>query len=285
MSKDLVPLSTKAVRRLGETKSAATTSGMIGSASQYQFTLPKSETLKMVDQTQTVSVDQHRSWVGGNQVGIHNEVHNHYSQNSSSISISTLLETLQSEIDNNILSAETIAKLQRYQRTKAYKGIAGLEAKLSASGREDELDDAMEMKELFVKLLEDFAYYASAQEIIAYLLGRAEHHFRSFIHPQAAALTIIQANEIVTTSIIQPTVNECSASVFRIDHSVAMGMVYWLAEQCHVRWHNDTAHISGRSRPISYRIPFFPSPRGLGRKIRCTIRQSKNFRFLSRFSI
>ncbi|WP_368039360.1 MULTISPECIES: ABC-three component system protein [unclassified Tardiphaga] len=36
---------------------------------------------------------------------------------------------------------------------------------------------------------------------------------------------------------MEPTVSECGASVFEIDHNTALGMVYWLAEQCFVRWH------------------------------------------------
>ena len=108
---------------------------------------------------------------------------------------------------------------------------------MQVSGRAYEYLDAIEKKELFAKLLEKFSLYASAQEILAALLARAEYIFTHFIYPQVSSLSILEVNQLVDGKIIEPTIDECGASVFAIDHSVAMGMIYWLAEQCHIRWH------------------------------------------------
>ncbi len=112
-----------------------------------------------------------------------------------------------------------------------------MQAKLKVAGREDEYLEAIEKKEQFAKLLERWSLYASAQEIFAYLLAKAEYEFTYVIRPQIATISKVQVNELVRDRIVAPTVEECGATVFTVNHSTAMGMVYWLAEQCFVRWH------------------------------------------------
>ena len=75
------------------------------------------------------------------------------------------------------------------------------------------------------------------QEIFAYLLAKAEHEFTYIIRPQLCDKSKIEVNVLVRDRIIVPIIEECGATVFSINHSTAMGMVYWLAEQCFVRWH------------------------------------------------
>lgn len=131
----------------------------------------------------------------------------------------------------------TIEALAHFQTQYAHDGIKGLEAKLKAGGRSDEYLSALEKKELFAKLMERWSLYASAQVIFAYLLGLAEHEYTFFILPQITKLSRVEINQLVNDRIVTPTVTECGSSVFAVNHSVAMGMVYWLAEQCFVRWH------------------------------------------------
>ena len=151
--------------------------------------------------------------------------------------VEQLLHRLNDELKNDQKVQNTIEKLQRFYKNKPYDGIAGLEAKLKHAGREATYDDAIEMKEMFVKLLHQWSLYASAQQIFVYLLARTERHFNDIILPQIPALDTAQVNTLVNELIVEPTVQECGASVFEIDHNTALGMVYWLAEQCFVRWH------------------------------------------------
>ncbi len=85
---------------------------------------------------------------------------------------------------------------------------------------------------MFVKLLERWSLYASAQEIFVYLLAQAEHNFNLTVYPQIPVLSEIQVNQLVDRLIIAPTIEQCGASVFVLNHNVCMGMLYWLAEQC-----------------------------------------------------
>lgn len=151
--------------------------------------------------------------------------------------VEQLLEKLKHEIETNSNTRHTIEDLQRFHRPRARDGIAGLEAKLKAGNREEELYDAMEKKELFVKLLERWSLYSSAQEIFAYLLAKAEYEFTTFIHPEIENISQKSVDQMIKAKIVEPTIEECGATVFSMNHGTAMGMLYWLAEQCFVRWH------------------------------------------------
>ena len=184
------------------------------------------------------TVIQADSTVLGNQVGGNfNQTNNYQSAQNGATVIEKLLAQLQDEVEKELHCSEMLIRLQRYHGGKVLDGIKGLEAKLVHAGRADELEDALERKESFSKLLESWSLYASAQEIFAHLLAKAEHLFNSEILPDIGTLQISEVNRRVNQLIVEPTVHECGASLFKIDHHVAMGMVYWLAEQCFVKWH------------------------------------------------
>ena len=183
-------------------------------------------------------VDQRKAAAGRDVIaGDQNTTINNFAPFSPVGRVEALLAQLTSEIETNVQAQATIEKLKRFHRNRPYDEIEGLEAKLQAGNRAYEWYDALEMKEMFAKLLERFSLYASAQEILAHLLARAEYNFVRFIYPQIGSLTILEVNGLVDERIIEPTIRECGASVFNIDHSIAMGMIYWLADQCYVRWH------------------------------------------------
>jgi len=115
--------------------------------------------------------------------------------------------------------------------------VVGLKAKLEKSSRAHEYDWALVQKEKFTKILAQWSLYASAQELFAYLLSRADYEFNQFILPKLEELAPEEINVLFDQRIVRPTVSECAGPVIRISHSVAMGMIYWLAEQCFIRWH------------------------------------------------
>jgi hypothetical protein len=151
--------------------------------------------------------------------------------------VEQLLQKLEVEKGQDQKSIDRIERLQRYYIQRAHDGVNGLEEKLVRANRQQSYSDAIEMKEMFVKLLERWSLYASAQQIFVYLLARAERHFNDIILPQVSDLSPVEVNQLMNQLIVEPTVQDCGASVFEIDHNVAMGMIYWLAEQCFVRWH------------------------------------------------
>ena len=164
--------------------------------------------------------------------------HNYPATNRTPGIVEQLLEKLQSEIGKNAEVRQTVESLKYfYEHREAADGIVGLEAKLGAGGRTSELYVALAKKEQFAKLLETWSLYASAQEIFAYLLAGAEHHFTMHVYPKLGELDQVQINQLIDNLIVTPTIVECGTTVFTLNHGIVMGMIYWLAEQCFVRWH------------------------------------------------
>lgn len=185
----------------------------------------------------TSRVSQQGATAHGDIVG-RDKIETHYHPGASKPGVvEQLLQKLQAEVENDEKVRHTIEALAHFQSRRSHDGIDGLEAKLRAGRRADEYVNALEKKELFVKLLEKWSLYASAQEIFAYLLAQVEHEFNYFVHPQITTHDTIGVNQLVNDRIVIPTIKECGSSVFVLNHGIVMGMVYWLAEQCFVRWH------------------------------------------------
>lgn len=190
---------------------------------------------------QLVSVSQRGVWAGGDVVaGDKTTTNNMYfitPPPSSAGFIIQLQEKLKNEMEANAQIRHTVENLQYFYERRAHDGVEGLEAKLIRADREYEMYTAFEKKERFAKLLEKWALYASAQELFAYMLAKAEYEFTMFVLPELGKLDQVAINQLVTDRIVVPTINECGCGIFTLNHSVVMGMVYWLAEQCFVRWH------------------------------------------------
>jgi len=186
----------------------------------------------------TSSAQQSRASAGRDLAGrdINNITHYNSAPRAAGV-VEQLLEKLQLEIDQNAQAREVVDKLQRYYQKRAHDDVIGLEAKLIKAGRSDSYFDAIEMKEMFAKLLDEWSLYASAQQIFIFLLARAERQFNDIILPKVSILDSVAISQLTNELIVEPAVLECGASVFHLDHNTALGMVYWLAEQCFIRWH------------------------------------------------
>jgi hypothetical protein len=177
--------------------------------------------------------------VAGNKIKIEieNKTVNYILAASSASFVIQLLDKLKAEIEVNAQIRHTVENLQYFYERRAHDGIEGLEAKLIAADRKHELFLAFEKNEQFAKLLEKWSLYASAQEFFAYMLAKAEHEFTMSVLPRIRELDQGAVNQLVNDRIVVPTIAECGCSVFTLNHTIVMGMVYWLAEQCFVRWH------------------------------------------------
>jgi hypothetical protein len=151
--------------------------------------------------------------------------------------IEKLLLKLKEQYDCDARTKTTIDELARYHTRRAADGIDGLEAKLKASGRFEYYDEAIEKKEMFAKLLERWSLYSSAQQIFVHILARAENEFTQVIYGQIPKSTPEEINALVIDRIVNPIVEECGGDLMSVNHNLVQGMVYWLAEQCFIKWH------------------------------------------------
>lgn len=151
--------------------------------------------------------------------------------------IEKLLIKLKEQYDCSEQTQTTMDELARYHTRRAPDGIDGLEAKLEASGRFCYYDDAIEKKEMFAKLLERWSLYSSAQEIFVHILAKAENEFTQVIYGQIPTKTPEEINALVIDRIVNPIVEECGGDLMSVNHNLVQGMIYWLAEQCFIKWH------------------------------------------------
>lgn len=152
--------------------------------------------------------------------------------------VERLLLKLQQQVAEDEKTQETIDELARYHRKRSVDGVEGLEAKLLKAGKDGCRLDAIEKKEMFVKLLERWSLYHSAQQIFVHILARAENEFNGVVYLQIPEKTESEINALVIDRIVGPVVEECGYEVIEMSHNIVHGMVYWLAEQCFIRWHH-----------------------------------------------
>ncbi|MGF3024122.1 ABC-three component system protein [Methylobacterium aquaticum] len=147
------------------------------------------------------------------------------------------MKLLDEEIKTDQFVGEFIDTLQMYHERHSHDGIDGLEAKLKHSGRISEISLALRKKELFTRLLAKYSMFDSAQQIFAYLLAKVEQDFRSYVLPNIDGNTAASVDHLFGQFLIGPCASEIKSGVFCLNAAIAAGMVYWLAEQCYIRWH------------------------------------------------
>lgn len=183
-----------------------------------------------------MSTNQKGARAGGDVVGRDKIIHNQAPEPRRT-KLELLKARLKQEVQDGAQCADLIDQLQNYQKPVPEDGVVGLEAKLEVAGRASQIMTALEMKEQFSKLLEKWSLYASAQEIFAHLLAMAHYRYMSQVFPQVGDIDSVSIDELIDQKILIPAIEEVGIDVFTLDHRQAMGMIYWLAEQCRVKWH------------------------------------------------
>jgi len=181
------------------------------------------------------SVNQSYAAPGGDAVARDKITTVHQSERRSQID--GWLERLAEELRGNVEMRDFVDSLQYYFQPNPYDEFVGLEAKLDRAGRSAQVRSALRKKEAFSKLLEEWRSYPAAQEIIAYFLTKIETSFESAIVPILGTSSISEIDAEILVNLITPVLNEMGCGPFMLNYNHVTGMVYWLAEQCYIRWH------------------------------------------------
>jgi hypothetical protein len=96
---------------------------------------------------------------------------------------------------------------------------------------------ALRKKEAFAKLLEAWKAYPAAQEIIAYFLAKIELAFQTHVVPLLGTSGDAAIDAAIQEHLVEPVLHEMGDGPFMLNGTNVGGMVFWLAEQCYVRWH------------------------------------------------
>lgn len=180
-------------------------------------------------------VDQRRASPGGDAVGRDKITNVHYSERRSQID--GWLNKLTEEMKGSVEARELVENLQYFFRASPYDGIVGLEAKLDHAGRSAQKRSALRKKEAFSKLLEEWRAYPAAQEIIAYFLAKMEFSFETNVVPLLGTASIEEIDNSIREHLIESVLEEMGCGPFMLNYLNVSGMIYWLAEQCYIRWH------------------------------------------------
>lgn len=190
--------------------------------------------------SQDASINQSHSQAGGDIAGGDISKIYHFNNHTNAYeAIEKLAAKLRAEVEEEQTIDGTIANLAYYKRRReAADGIVGLKLKLETVNRLDLWEDALEQKVEFERLLEEWSLYASAQEIFAHILAKVERVFKGQVWPLLPDVADNAADKLVDELIVTPIINECSkVDHFFVNTNRALGMLYWLADRCFVRWH------------------------------------------------
>lgn len=147
------------------------------------------------------------------------------------------LEKLNAELAEKAEFRNFVDSLQYYLNKYDHDGIVGLKGKLEASNRSESYSRALLKKEAFAKLLEKWRSFPSAQEIIAYFLARLDSCFETHIEPLLGKATNEEIDQAIEINLVLPVLEEMGTGPFMLNSLHVNGMIYWLAEQCYIRWH------------------------------------------------
>ena len=151
--------------------------------------------------------------------------------------IEVLLERLGLEDNDGTLRAPPNETLQYYAEPVADDGVLGLEAKLAVAGRSGQLPKAIREKEQFAKMIEAWAHSEIAQSVLSELLSHVEQKYNNSIYTLKDILPKAELDKLIYTEIIEPLNDKVGDNPLGVCELTISGMVYWLAEKCHIRWH------------------------------------------------
>lgn len=162
-------------------------------------------------------------------------IHNNYGRVLTQLEL--WMQKLESQIKDNQTTKELIEELQYYYKKRSSDGVDGLEAKLEAAKGGEYLEDAVEVKHLFDKRLDKFNHFTAAQNIFAILLARIENDFITKIRPKIGEYSFDELDTLARTLIVAEVRKEIPGGELTLTENHILGMIYWLADQCFVRWH------------------------------------------------
>ena len=149
-----------------------------------------------------------------------------------------LYKRFEEERKQNKLFNQILEELDVFQRQKDNETVVGLEAKLKAANKPDELIDmAMELKEIYAKKLEKNKFFESAQRINIYLLGYARTQFVTFVYPSIKdGCSEDKVNILMNQYVIQPMLSMLEGNTYGFTPQDIHGILYFLTGNCFIKW-------------------------------------------------
>lgn len=152
--------------------------------------------------------------------------------------IKELYERFEQERKDNKLFHDVLEEFEDYQRQKSNETVIGLEAKLKAADKTDELIEmARELKERYAKKLTKYQLFESAQRINVYLLGFARTQFVTNVYPAIKNKSSEEkVNLLMQQYVINPMQELLKGDTYGFTPDDIHGILYYLTGNCYIKW-------------------------------------------------
>ncbi|MBP1539295.1 MAG: hypothetical protein ILA29_02955 [Prevotella sp.] len=158
--------------------------------------------------------------------------------NFSSGNLKELYQRFEQERKENKQFNQILEDLEAFQRQKSNETVIGLEAKLQAANKTEELIEmATELKEKYAKKLERNQFFESAQRINIYLLGFARTQFVTNVYPAIKDKSSdSKVNALMDQYVIQPMLKMLEGDTYGFTPQDIHGILYYLTGNCYIKW-------------------------------------------------
>lgn len=151
--------------------------------------------------------------------------------------MTTLIEQFRAEAASDQKFSCLIEKLEHHFSNSVSADIRNLQEKLTCSGREDLLKDALAKKEAAYKLIMRNQGSKSAQMIFAYVLAEIVVNFEQAVRPlvqEGAVRSVV--DKAILDHVITPSCQALEDNPLMLDKLDIQGFLYFLGGNCHIRW-------------------------------------------------
>lgn len=153
--------------------------------------------------------------------------------------LSRLFKRMKEEAKEDQTLCDYISELEVFTRTAVNEQIVGLDGKLKAAGRSDQIEMALAMKEMIFSELRKNVFSPTFQQIYATLLGKVFEEFETWVKPAIlAGAARAEIDALVNGKVIRPIMSEVEqcGDYHGVAPQTIRGMIYFLTGNCHIRW-------------------------------------------------
>lgn len=180
------------------------------------------------------------SLAGRDVLEIHGDYHHHDAAVSTESRLGRLYRRLKHEAKDDVQLSDYIDQLAIYTRVVEDEMIIGLDGKLNAASRLDQLEMAMAMKERVYAHIRRNLFSQTFQTIYAILMAKIWEEFTSYVRPAIArGASRDEVDALINLRVIKPIaaeLEECD-EYDGVASTEVRGMLYFLTGNCHLLWH------------------------------------------------
>lgn len=148
-----------------------------------------------------------------------------------------MAENYRSEVEQDSSQKEFIEELQNYMKRVPGHEQRDLEQKLSAAKRDDQIPNAILLKEKFAKKLYKHTFSPMAQNIFVHILAIINSSFQLKIKPMIREnISLSLIDKAIYDEIVEAIYHQVGNSELEINMDYIHGMIYYLTGNCYIEW-------------------------------------------------